>query len=94
MLKTIEEQAMGSVKKYFGGDKIGIVDIAFCGIAHWLGVIEEIVGIKLFEPHKFPRLHAWTNNFKEAPIIKENLPDRDQMVAYFKPRREKILASA
>ncbi|EEF44317.1 probable glutathione S-transferase [Ricinus communis] len=95
VLKTIEEHAMGvSDDKYFGGDKIGIVDIAFCGIAHWLGVIEEVAGVKVLESQKFPRLHAWTENFKEAPIIKENLPDRDQMTAFFKRRREMILASA
>ncbi|KAJ9184794.1 hypothetical protein P3X46_004482 [Hevea brasiliensis] len=93
MLKTIEEHALGE-KKYFGGDKIGMVDIACGAIVHWLEVIEEVVGIKILEPHKFPRLHAWTKNFEEAPIIKDNLPDRDQMLVYFKQAREKSLASA
>jgi hypothetical protein len=38
------------------GDNIGIVDIAFGqNIAQWLGVIEEVVGMKLLEAHKFPR---------------------------------------
>ncbi|KAF2307928.1 hypothetical protein GH714_033437 [Hevea brasiliensis] len=92
MLKTIEEHALGE-KKYFGGDKIGMVDIACGAIVHWLEVIEEVVGIKILEPHKFPRLHAWTKNFEEAPIIKDNLPDRDQMLVYFKQAREKSLAS-
>jgi len=37
------------------GDNIGIVDIAFGqNIAQWLGVIEEVVGMKLLEAHKFP----------------------------------------
>lgn len=93
MLKIIEEHALGE-KKYFGGDKIGMVDIA-CGlIAHWLGVVEEVVGIKLLEPHKFPKLHAWTKNFIEVPIIKDNLPNRDDMLVFFKQAREKMLASA
>ncbi|KAF2285580.1 hypothetical protein GH714_005625 [Hevea brasiliensis] len=93
MLKTIEEHALGE-KKYFGGDKIGMVDIACSGIAHWLQVIEEVVGIKILEPHKFPRLHAWTKTFKEAPIIKDNLPNQDEMLVFFKQAREKLLASA
>ncbi|KDP33368.1 hypothetical protein JCGZ_12917 [Jatropha curcas] len=93
MLKTIEENAMGE-KKYFGGDKINMVDIAYSGIAYWLGGIEEVVGIKMLEPQKFPRLHAWTRNFNETPVIKDNLPDRDSMFALFKRSREMILASA
>jgi glutathione S-transferase len=86
MLRTIEEHADLDKKKFFGGDNIGIADIAFGGIAHWFGVIEDVAGVKLFEAHVFPRLHAWINNFKEVPEIKENLPDRDKMVALFSGR--------
>ena len=89
MLRIVEEQALEG-KKYFGGDEIGIVDIAFGGIAHWLGVIEEVVGVKLLEANEFPRLHAWTNNFKEVPVIKQNLPDRQDMLVLFKGVREKL----
>lgn len=35
----MEEQGLGE-KKFFGGDRIGIVDIAFGTIAQWFGVIE------------------------------------------------------
>jgi glutathione S-transferase len=52
----MEEDGLGRDKKYFGGDNIGIVDIAFGqNIAQWLGVNEEVVGMKLLEAHKFPR---------------------------------------
>ncbi|KAM4127532.1 hypothetical protein ACJW30_02G097100 [Castanea mollissima] len=93
MLRAIEAHGLVD-KKYFGGDKIGIVDIAFGQIAQWLGVIEDIVGVKLLEAHKFPRLHAWIKNFKEVPIIKENLPDRDEMMVFFKHFREMLLTSS
>ena len=86
MLRTIEEHAGLDKKKFFGGDNIGIADIAFGWFAHWFGVIEDVAGVKLFEAHAFPRLHAWTNNIKEVPEIKENLPDRDKMVALFSGR--------
>ncbi|XP_065862916.1 probable glutathione S-transferase [Euphorbia lathyris] len=96
MLKTIEEEAMGLIgeNKYFGGENIGIVDIAFGALAHWLGVVEKTVGIEVLEPHNFPKLHSWTQNFKQHPIISENLPDAAKMIAFFVPRREMILASA
>jgi glutathione S-transferase len=92
MLKAIEEHGLVD-KKYFGGDRIGLVDIAFGQIAQWLGVIEDIIGVKLLEAHTFPRLHAWIKNFKEVPSIKENLPDRDEMLVYFKRGREMLLTS-
>ncbi|XP_061989483.1 probable glutathione S-transferase [Rosa rugosa] len=94
MLRTIEEHAGLDKKRFFGGDNIGIVDIAFGQIARWFGVIEEVVGMELLEPHAFPHVHAWTNNFKDVPAIKGNLPDHDRMVAFYKPFRESLLASS
>ncbi|KAM0988982.1 hypothetical protein FF1_012970 [Malus domestica] len=95
MLRTIEDHAAGTLgkKKFFGGDNIGIVDIAFGGIAHWFGVIEDVVEVRLFEAKEFPRLYAWTNDFKQVPAIKENLPDRHKLLLLFKQIRENLLAS-
>ncbi|WRX20744.1 Glutathione S-transferase [Theobroma cacao] len=80
MLKMVEEQALGE-KKIFGGDTINMVDIVF-GLAHWLG------GEKLLEAHKLHRLQAWLRNFKQVPVITENLPDLDEMFAYLRRQRE------
>ncbi|WRX22685.1 Glutathione S-transferase [Theobroma cacao] len=80
MLKMVEEQALGE-KKFFGGDTINMVDIVF-GLAHWLG------GEKLLEAHKLHRLQAWLRNFKQVPVITENLPDLDEMFAYLRRQRE------
>ncbi|XP_059631297.1 probable glutathione S-transferase [Cornus florida] len=92
MLRTIEDHALGE-KKFFSGDIIGVVDIAFGGIVVWLEVLEDVLGMKLLEAHTFPRWHAWIKNFKEAPLIKDNLPDRDEMLMFFKLLRQKYLAS-
>lgn len=93
-MKIVEERGLGE-KKFFGGDKIGIVDIAFVEFAYLLGFIEEIVGVKLLDAHAFPRLHAWKKNLKEkeVPVIKENVPDHGEMLVYFKWRREMLMAS-
>ena len=93
MLRTIEEHAFGNGRKFFNGDSVGIVDIAFGAIAHWVEAMEEIVGVKILEAASFPRMHAWAKNFKEVPVIKENLPDRDELVVFLKRLREKLLAS-
>ncbi|XP_022722597.1 probable glutathione S-transferase [Durio zibethinus] len=92
MLKTIEEHAFGG-KKFFGGDQIDMVDLAFGQLAQWLQVIEDVTGLKLLEASKFPRLQTWIKNFKQVPTIKENLPDYDQMFDFFTVRREMLLAS-
>ncbi|OWM90841.1 glutathione transferase GST 23-like [Punica granatum] len=83
MLTIPEEHGLNGKKKFFGGDNINIVDIAFGWIAHWMGVIEEITGVKLIEDNKFPLLKAWMHNFKEVSFINENLPNREKMVAFF-----------
>lgn len=93
MLETFEEYGLGE-KKYFHGEKIGMVDLAFGSIIYWLDAIEEVIGVKVFEPKKFPRLHTWTENFEKVPILKENLPNREEMVVYLKLYRERVVASA
>ncbi|KAJ7979744.1 putative Glutathione s-transferase [Quillaja saponaria] len=87
MLRIVEEQCLGE-KKFFGGDNLNIVDIAFGAIVHYFGLIAEISRFKLFEVEKFSHLHAWIKNFEEIPTIKENLPDHDKTVTFFKARRE------
>lgn len=65
MLKTLEENALGENSKLFGGENIGLVDIAFGGYSHWMEIIEEIVEVKLLDPQNFPRLNEWLNFLKK-----------------------------
>uniref|UniRef100_A0A803Q4C8 glutathione transferase n=1 Tax=Cannabis sativa TaxID=3483 RepID=A0A803Q4C8_CANSA len=83
MLRTIEDEAlMMNNKKYFLGEDIGILDISFGCIAHWFEVIEELCEVRLIE--SFPKLHSWIQNFKQHPIINQNLPPRDKLLLHFK----------
>lgn len=93
ILETMEEHGLGE-RKFYHADKVGIVEIACASIVYWLQIIQDVIGVKLFESHKFPGLHAWIENFKQVPVIQENLPDRDEMFAYIKARREKFVPSA
>nr|KYP75471.1 putative glutathione S-transferase [Cajanus cajan] len=89
-IMVMEEQGLGE-KKFFGGNNISMVDIAYGCLSHWLEGLEEIVGMKLIEENKFPRLHAWTQNFKQVPIIKENLPDYGKLLIHLQKRRQEYV---
>ncbi|KAL5697777.1 glutathione transferase [Ranunculus cassubicifolius] len=91
-LKTLEEHGLGD-KKFFGGESIGIVDLSFGWIAHWLGIMEEAACVKIVEPFLLPRLCQWMERFKEVPAIKENLPKHDALLAHYKKNREMIITS-
>nr|GMC69209.1 probable glutathione S-transferase [Ipomoea batatas]GME07145.1 probable glutathione S-transferase [Ipomoea batatas] len=78
----IEKQIEG--KKFFGGEEIGFLDLGIGWICLWLNVMEEVGGMKLLDPEKFPCLHNWAQNFIKIPVIHQFLPPRDDLLNYFK----------
>ncbi|KAI3886505.1 hypothetical protein MKX03_036004 [Papaver bracteatum] len=84
----MEEIGLGD-RKFFGGETIGLTDICFGWMAHWLGIIEAAAGTEMMDANSLPRLHQWMENFKDAPVIKENLPGHDEALDYFKRQRDK-----
>ncbi|KAH8495510.1 hypothetical protein H0E87_018615 [Populus deltoides] len=80
-LKILEEQGLGD-KKFFGGESINLVDISYGVLGYWFAAMEEAKAVKVLEPATLPRLHAWAKNFVELPVVKENIPAYDKMLAY------------
>ncbi|KAL2453337.1 Glutathione S-transferase U7 [Abeliophyllum distichum] len=91
VLQILEDQALGN-NKFFNGNTVGLVDITFGWLAFWFDCIEETAGAKIIKSNNLPRLHEWIKNFKQIPVIQENLPSRDKLLAYLKTKREKILS--
>ncbi|KAI6674237.1 hypothetical protein NL676_002143 [Syzygium grande] len=74
----LEKQIEG--KKFFGGEKIGYLDLVAGWIPFFLGVLEEAGGMKIYDAERFPSLHEWAQNFSEIPLIKECVPPRDMLL--------------
>ncbi|XP_071718734.1 probable glutathione S-transferase [Rutidosis leptorrhynchoides] len=77
-LDVAEKQLVG--KKFFSGESIGFLDIAFGWIANYLEIIEETSGMKLLDKERFPLISAWKDNFCDVPIIKESCPNREKLI--------------
>ncbi|KAK8589990.1 hypothetical protein V6N13_088782 [Hibiscus sabdariffa] len=73
--------------KYFGGETIGFLDIAFGWIAIWLDAIDEVSGVQFFDPHQYPLLLNWKNKFREIDAVKDSLFPMEKLVCFFRKYR-------
>ncbi|XP_006298410.2 glutathione S-transferase U8 [Capsella rubella] len=71
-------------KRFFGGETIGIVDIAADFIGYWLGIVQEVSGVTIMTAEEFPNLKRWSEDFVGNNIIKEVLPPKQKLAALFK----------
>ncbi|KAM0908220.1 hypothetical protein ACQ4PT_015603 [Festuca glaucescens] len=91
---TLIERQLPEGKKFFGGDTIGFLDIAVGGIAHWMGVFEEIAGVHLLIEEEHPALCRWAREYILDETVGQCLPDRDRVVAALTPRKELYVSIA
>jgi len=86
-LEILQEALKG--KRFFGGESIGLVDIAANFIGYWVAILQEIAGLELLTLEKFPKLYKWSQEFVNHPVIKGGLPPRDELFAFFKASAKK-----
>ncbi|KAK7362091.1 hypothetical protein VNO77_04191 [Canavalia gladiata] len=67
-------------KPFFGGDRIGFLDIAFGSFLGWLSVIEHRCERKLLVEAKAPSLVKWAERFAADPAVKGLIPETDKLV--------------
>ncbi|XP_061993400.1 glutathione S-transferase U8-like [Rosa rugosa] len=91
VLKIVEEQGLGDQKFFASDNTIGSVDIAFGMLAYWLECIEKVVGVKILEASNLPRSHACAQNFKQVPVVNDNLHDGGKLLAHYKHSKEKLI---
>ncbi|KAK4405885.1 Glutathione transferase GST 23 [Sesamum angolense] len=89
-LEKVEEKLKG--KRFFGGDRIGHVDLMMGFISYMLPAWEEVAGVKILDARKFSAVDAWSNDFLNHEVIKaEYLPSRPETVAYLQGRRKELI---
>ncbi|XP_027346150.1 glutathione S-transferase U17-like [Abrus precatorius] len=77
------EDAFGKLSKgkaFFGGDRIGFLDIAFGCFLGWVSVIEHRYERKLLVEAKAPALVKWAERFAADPAVKGLIPETDRLV--------------
>ena len=82
-LQVLENELKVKGTKFFGGDNIGLVDIAADFIAYWHGIREEAAGVTFFTKEKFPKLTKWAEDFVNNQAVKNTLPPREQMLGFY-----------
>lgn len=75
-------------RRFFGGDAIGLVDIAATGLARWVGVFEEVAGMRLMSEEEFPDLCQWAERYVSHESVGKCLPSRDKLVSLYSSWKE------
>ncbi|KAM0893391.1 hypothetical protein ACQ4PT_025137 [Festuca glaucescens] len=78
---------------FFGGDRIGVVDVTLGSLLTWAQAAEVMSGTRIFDPARTPLLAAWKVCFDELDVAKAVMPDVGRMVE-FKTKQARALAAA
>ncbi|OEL33777.1 putative glutathione S-transferase GSTU6 [Dichanthelium oligosanthes] len=90
--QAFEECSKG--KAFFGGDAIGLADIALGSFLVWIQVVDEVSGTKLLDEAKFPGLAAWAERFLAVDAVKEAMPDAGKLLEHYKGFLAKLASPA
>ncbi|KAL5100376.1 hypothetical protein RYX36_004703 [Vicia faba] len=69
---------------FFGGDKVGLIDVGLGCFVGWIRAIEKIEQIKLLDEAKTPALVKWVEAFVVHPAVKGVLPETNKLVEFAK----------
>jgi len=87
-----EEALQTTGKAYFGGDEIGLVDIALGGMLVFIKSLQKVTNIVLIDTEKMPLLSAWMEQFSETDGVKEVLPDPAKVFEFISAMRAKFIS--
>ncbi|KAL0336274.1 UNVERIFIED_CONTAM: Glutathione S-transferase U17 [Sesamum radiatum] len=71
-------------QKFFGGERIGYLDIALGSHLAWIRVIEKASNVSLIDEAKTPNLYKWAHDFSADVAVKDVLPSTDKLYEFAK----------
>lgn len=79
-------------KMFFGGEKIGYLDIALGCFLGWMRVTEKVNNVKLIDEANTPGLVKWAHNFCSDAAVKDVMPQTDKLFEFSKVLMAKMRA--
>ncbi|KAG2590935.1 hypothetical protein PVAP13_5NG455200 [Panicum virgatum] len=81
-------------KAFFGGDAIGLADIALGSFLVWIQVVDEVSGTKLLDGARFPGLAAGAEHFMSVDAVKDAMPEFERLLEHYKGFLAKLASPA
>ncbi|KAL9665287.1 hypothetical protein QQ045_020702 [Rhodiola kirilowii] len=85
-LKLLEGafEQCGKGKAFFGGDKVGYLDIALGCFLGWIRVTEAMNNVKVLDEEKTPGLAKWAERFVADEAVKDVMPETEKLIEFAK----------
>ncbi|EPS60028.1 hypothetical protein M569_14778 [Genlisea aurea] len=69
---------------FFGGERIGYLDMCLGCFVPWIEVTSRMGGVDLIDENRTPNLFRWSRRFNSDPAVEEFVPDAENLMAFAK----------
>ncbi|KAK9122209.1 hypothetical protein Syun_019826 [Stephania yunnanensis] len=76
--------------EFFGGERIGFLDIALGSLVGWVRAVESMNGFQLSDKETTPGLARWAERFCTHEAVKEVMPGTEKLIEFGKMLLSKL----
>lgn len=81
LLEVAFEQCSNG-KPFFGGDRVGYIDIALGSFLSWLRMVETLNKVKLLDKETTPKLSKWAEVFAADKDVMKEMAETEKLIEY------------